>query len=80
MKTKRHSSGRGVGLAGFLLFAGAVVFVLALNVAFIAGTVVGFSKAWVAFSEGREGAMLAWMVLCAFCFASFLQIEEELRV
>ncbi len=77
---KWRSGGWGSALAGLLLFAGAVVFVLALNVAFIAGAVWGFYKAWVAFSEGREGAMLAWMVLCAFCLASFLQIEEELRV
>lgn len=63
---------KGAKAAAFALLAGVIVLVVALNLALIAGALWGGYKAWVAFGDGREGAALAWGVLCVFCATGVL--------
>ena len=62
MKGNKRYTALGCGLVVALM-----VFVLAMNVAFIAAGIYGGYKAWLAFNDERMGAALAWAVLCAFC-------------
>lgn len=57
----------GHGALGCGLIIAVVLFVLALNLAFIAGGIYGGYKAWLAFGDERMGAAFAWAILCAFC-------------
>lgn len=59
--------GYGAGALGCLGAAALIVFVLAVNIAFVAAAVYGGYKAWVAFGDGRAVAGSLWATLSLFC-------------